>query len=131
MVLSETSSRAAFIMAVTSLEVAVKQFISIKKPDCVWLIENIPSPPIEKIIGDYFPLIDPTYQLNDNTIKSIKNIVQARNAVIHRGVFTLDSQGLMNHIQTIGDLLHTIDTFLGYNWSGKYIKEPRTSLSTD
>lgn len=48
------NDRSALVIAVTALEVRVKEFIIRRVPAAEWLVTKAPSPPIEAILCDYF-----------------------------------------------------------------------------
>ncbi len=51
------SARGALVLGVAALEAGVKQFVQELVPDTSWLLENLPSPPMEKILKTYLPSI--------------------------------------------------------------------------
>jgi hypothetical protein len=51
--------RSALITAITALEIAVKQFIARRVPPADWLVENVPTPDVIKLIREYLPALDP------------------------------------------------------------------------
>jgi hypothetical protein len=51
--------RSALITAITALEIAVKQFIVRRVPAAEWLVENVPTPDVIKLMRDYLPTLDP------------------------------------------------------------------------
>jgi hypothetical protein len=54
--------RSALITAITALEIAVKQFIARRVPAAGWLVENVPSPDVIKLMREYLPTLDPPSQ---------------------------------------------------------------------
>lgn len=44
-------------MMTSALETGIKTHISKLSPDTEWLLENLPSPPIDKIFKNYIPLL--------------------------------------------------------------------------
>ncbi len=55
--LASKSPRSSILIMTAALETAVKMHISCIAPDSAWLIQELPSPPIFKILRDYIPLI--------------------------------------------------------------------------
>jgi len=53
--LRTTNPRVSILVAVSALEVAVKECISKLVPDSNWLVENLPSPDVRQLINQYLP----------------------------------------------------------------------------
>ncbi|HHE9409934.1 TPA: hypothetical protein ACPGZZ_000807 [Haemophilus influenzae] len=76
----------------SALETGIKTHISKLSPDTEWLLENLPSPPIDKIFKNYIPLlyekcgraIEFQKELKSLT-KQIKDIIEVRNKIAHTG----------------------------------------------
>src|SRR2546422_3448400 len=47
------NTRSAVVMAVAAAETAMKELVVTLAPETRWLMENIPSPPLDKIIREY------------------------------------------------------------------------------
>jgi hypothetical protein len=54
-----SSPRSALVLAVAAIEVGVKIYVTQRILGSEWLIENLPAPPIDKILSQYVELIEP------------------------------------------------------------------------
>lgn len=123
---SSAAKRSAYILAVAALEIGVKQIIIKFKPDTSWLLDNIQSPPIEKLLREYLPQIAGGTVLSEETLKEVKNIVSDRNVMSHKGSFNLSFVQFHERINLINDLLRLFDNLLGNDWAEKYMVKKRT-----
>ncbi|WP_080239042.1 hypothetical protein [Spirosoma rigui] len=123
---SSAAKRSAYILAVAALEIGVKQIIIKFKPDTSWLLDNIQSPPIEKLLREYLPQIAGGIVLSEETLKEVRNIVSDRNVMSHKGSFNLSFIQFHERINLINDLLRLFDKLSGNKWAEKYIVEKRT-----
>lgn len=86
--------RAALITAITALEIAVKQFIATRVPAADWLVENVPTPDVMKLMREYLPTLDPPpggrrdaerfRELPDQLWRLLLKRRNQRNNVIHK-----------------------------------------------
>jgi hypothetical protein len=106
-----------------ALEVGVKQHISTVAPDTRWLLEEMPAPPVLKLLK-YVPQL---YSSNDSTIRLVDDDIgrriavatDLRNKVAHRGSATdaIDHRALERTLATIRGLLQRLDTLRGFAWA--------------
>jgi hypothetical protein len=86
--------RSAVITAITALEIAVKQFIARRVPAADWLVENVPTPDVIKLMREYLPTLDPPAgahagaerfrELPDQLWRLLLKRRNQRNDVIHK-----------------------------------------------
>lgn len=115
----QRSPRSSFILSYTALEIGVKKLISNINPHNEWLVFNMPSPSIVKILKEYFPKITKK-ELSDNTLDEIKKITKIRNDLVHTGVFNLELPRVYLFIDFIRKLLYLFDSLNGENWAKNY-----------
>jgi hypothetical protein len=75
---------AAVVMLCACVEWAVKERVSLSRPDTAWLLRELSSPPIHKMIKQYLPtlgLLDAT--LAGEHHKNIERAFNARNSIVH------------------------------------------------
>lgn len=120
--------RAALVLGVAALEVGTKDCISRLIPESTWLVDNVPSPPVHKILKDYLPkllairgnlaLFAPTRSL----LKEVQEAVENRNAFVHRFASSGNYQKaekalryleLENTLWMIEDFLNLFDVYTG------------------
>ena len=76
-----SNTRSAYVIGVTALEVSVKQFVSFKSPSTKWLLKEMQSPNIYKIMSEYFPEIEPKFILQKLNYDKITTINAIRNGL--------------------------------------------------
>lgn len=135
--LASESPRSAILILSTALETAVKMHISRIAPDTEWLMEEIPSPPIFKILRDYIPLIHKR-RGNELTfwedvkpfIKDVQKLIELRNKVAHTGKIPIDSDSMQKKIELVSDILYLLDFLDGHHWARSLASDKfRKSLS--
>jgi hypothetical protein len=55
----DSNPRSSLLIAITALEVAVKQYIANRVEPARWLVNNLQSPDVIKILRDYLPTLEP------------------------------------------------------------------------
>lgn len=122
--LSHESPRSSVLMMAAALETAVKTHVSNIAPDTAWLMEEIPSPPVFKILKDYIPLV---HQKKGNELKfwdklkpelkKVQKLIELRNKIAHTGKLPVDIESIENNIDLVSDFLYVIDVLDGHEWA--------------
>lgn len=126
--LKSYNPRSSLIIAITSVEVAVKNLIVKIVPETTWLIFNIQSPPIYNIFVDYLPKlsIDSDIKLllpPKSIIDKLRIWITQRNELTHLGKEKLSGVKLKEMLLAVKDILHIIDYNCGHEWSLNYVRE--------
>lgn len=126
--LKQSSTRSALVLGVAAIEVGIKELISELVPNSSWLVDNLPSPPIEKLYGKYLPTLPlkavplgKSRALPPPLMKHVKRAVEARNLIVHTGQ---ESDGTFVHdfLLSASDILWILDVFRGFTWAYGYIR---------
>ena len=127
-VLIEHHSRSAILMMTSALETGIKTHISKLSPDTEWLLENLLSPPIDKIFKNYIPLL---YEKCGKTIefqqelksltKKIKEIIEVRNKIAHTGKLPENIGNIYEMLQSVFDILYLLDVLDGNQWAKELV----------
>lgn len=127
-VLIEHHPRSAILMMTSALETGIKTHISKLSPDTAWLLENLPSPPIDKIFKNYMPLL---YEKCGRTIefqqelksltKQIKEIIEVRNKIAHTGKLPENIGNIYEMLQSVFDILYLLDLLDGNQWAKELV----------
>jgi hypothetical protein len=125
-------SRAAVIMSVSAIEVELKRLIGQLVPDAEWLITNLQSPSIFKMIQDYLPTL-PNKPQGLNATKRLKTVlhdaVELRNELVHvpvtdaeREIIESKVANACNYILAMAsDLLWLFDAYRGHEWAIEHL----------
>ncbi len=122
------SQRSALVLGIAAVEVGLKQCISILAPHTDWLIRNLPSPPIVKILQEYLPTLPAKNTVQGKVLPPPKRIideirkgVELRNKVVHSKVEPLKYETLRDILWAVRDLLWLFDYYAGHAWAWDYI----------
>lgn len=130
----EANQRSAVVIAVAAAEVGFKQFAITFLPDTAWILENLQSPPLNKML-DLFPWDKVKLAINqlpiavpDVTKAELRKAVTLRNEIVHGGgrALTVDTAEAVLH--TVRDLLYFLDTMNdglagGKGWALPFVSE--------
>jgi hypothetical protein len=124
----DQSQRSALVLAIAATEVGLKHCISALVPDARWLVENVSTPPLHKMLSEYLPLLPvrarlagKTLEPPDDLLNEIKTGVVLRNRVVHLGHVKLPAEKLDRILRAVSDLLWILDTYQGHEWAIHYV----------
>lgn len=110
--LNAKNGRSAVALAVAAAEVAVKAFIADAVPRTEWLLQNLPSPPIDKMCRDYLPSLSlPGGQppvLPKPLVRAVQTSIELRNKLMHRGA-TVTEAAASEVVTAVSDLLSALE----------------------
>lgn len=111
------------MVATAALEIAVKQQITHFVADARWLVEQTASPAVERILTDYLPTFDRKRWLDIpvDVMGTIKKLVFARNALVHRGAEPPELSSLEKMLVAVRNLLYALDYQRGHDWAQEWV----------
>ncbi len=122
--LSSHSPRSAILIMTAALETATKMHISRVAPDTSWLMEEIASPPIFRMLRDYIPTVHASKGRNMDfwnvikpLIKKTQELVEIRNKVAHTGTIPENAGNIQDYLRVVADLLYVFDVLDGHEWA--------------
>jgi hypothetical protein len=134
--------RAALITAITALEIAVKQFIARRVPAAEWLVENVPTPDVIKLMREYLPTLDPPpgerpeadrfEELPEQLWRLLLKRRNQRNDVIHKPAAydesaeradlpPITAERAESAVLAVREVLYRLDLADGHRWAGAYV----------
>jgi hypothetical protein len=123
------SPRSALVLAIAAAEVGFKQSVSQLVPDARWLVEEVQSPPLYKMLKEYLPHLPVKLRLPgkalvppEDLLHEIKTGVELRNQVSHRGNASVTSEKLDRILKAVSDLLWILDFYQGHKWAIRYVQ---------
>lgn len=129
-ILMKESPRSSILIMTAALETAVKMHISKIAPDTAWLMQEIQSPPIFKILRDYIPQIHKNHgnELNlwENvkpSIKKVQGLIEIRNKVAHTGKIPEDAETVEEYLELVSDFLYLLDVLDGHEWARTLVSD--------
>jgi hypothetical protein len=125
----EMNPRSALVIGVAALETGIKELIVGLFPETTWLVRNLPSPPINRILIEYFPLLQINNQRlrcpSTEMIKGIQKWILKRNELSHGKSAEIDVDELTNLLLLVSDLLYVCDYARGFDWALELVR-PQT-----
>jgi hypothetical protein len=128
--LRSRNPRSALIIGMSAAEVGFKQCIGKLVPDAEWLANNAPTPPLDKMLSSYLPLLPAKLRIEGNVLKptrrirsAIKKGIDARNHCVHVGNEPPKGKDLKELLLSIRDLLYLLDFYCGFEWALEYIRD--------
>ena len=124
-----SNPRISIVVAISALEVAVKECISKLNPDSNWLVENLPSPEVRRLINEYIPeLLSKTNRKNvlplpEDLNKSIRKGVSARNKIVHLGHPAPSKESTDKLLSAVQDVIWLMDYCSGHDWAFEYMSK--------
>lgn len=116
--------RSALLMAVAAAETAVKTLIVDLAPQTEWLIKELPSPPVDKMVKRYIVGLPVRCDFSGevkpppkSVQSALKRGIELRNAVVHGRSLELDASELRDLLLAIKDLLYLLDYYSGQEWA--------------
>ena len=98
-------------------------------PDAGWLITNIPSPPLERMIMKYLPTFRAKRLLWDKVLPPSQSIMEnlvvgitKRNEVSHGKETEVTREKLTEILKCVLDLLYLLDYYRGHAWALQRIR---------
>ncbi len=129
--LRHANPRGSLIIGVAAAEVGIKQLIASLVPAARSLVEDLPAPPLPKVLKHTLPELPiradvaPERRCPKALHKLLDEAVQDRNAVVHRG--TEPTVHLHATLEGIREFLYLLDFYDGRPWAVDRLSE--TSLS--
>jgi hypothetical protein len=125
-----TNPRASLVVAVAAAEVGLKKVIGLIVPDARWLLEEIPAPPIGKMLRKYIPTLKVKSHIRgkqiippSKLIEKLEDAAKARNKIVHVGEKAPENKELGEMLEAIRDFLWICDMYGGQLKNGNFISD--------
>ena len=110
--------RSALVIGIAAVEVAFTKYVGAVVPDAEWLVENLPAPPLDKMLKDYLPLLRARQTASaekrpfpGSLFKSLKRGIELRNRIVHRGEKSPTVEMISVVLTAVADLLWMLDSY--------------------
>lgn len=118
--------RSSLVVGIAAAETGLKHLVSKSTPVAGWLVENLPSPPLVRMLREYLPLLPSTIKINgrslalpDWLLATLEKGVSLRNKVVHGQDVSLKYDTLQEILWAVNDILYFYDLVLGHRWAAK------------
>jgi len=117
--LLESNPRSALVVSATAAELAIKALVSTHAAQTSWLIQNLPSPPIAKIVEEYLPRILPagSPKFASELIRGLKAAVTLRNELVHGARTNIEANRFTAAFKSFQDVVWLCDYLSGMPWA--------------
>jgi hypothetical protein len=112
------------VFAITAAEVGIKQCVSNLVPEAGWIVENLQTPPLHRMLREYLPLLPVklrpkgrTLVPPDELLHEIRTGNDLRNKVSHQGHAEISAEKLDRILKAVSDLLWILDVYQGRQWA--------------
>jgi hypothetical protein len=128
--LRNNNPRSALIIGMSAAEVGFKQCVGKLVPDAEWLANNAPTPPLDRMLSNYLPILPAKLKIEGKVLKPSKKIrvairkgIEARNTSVHVGAEPPKRHELKELLLSIRDLLYLLDFYCGFEWALDHIRD--------
>lgn len=127
-------------MMITAIESAIRRFISRTVPGSEWIVEELASPPIVKMLREFIaPAIEKSHQTSilESTVQGddlelLGKLVQMRNRIMHGREVRISQDNVEKGLLVTHSLIWTLEHFGGSEWAESYAFEnPRHYRTQD
>ena len=116
--------RSALVVGIAAAETGFKECLAKLEPSVDWFLKEIQSPPLEKMLRDYWPTLPklPVVKgkkiiIPSALITTLKKGITIRNKIVHGRQTKLSHDTLVEILSAIKDLLLLFDYAVGRKWS--------------
>ena len=133
--------RSSLMIAITALEVAVKQYVADRAPESQWLVNESPAPDVVKMLIEYLPTLEPPANsltgaarfksLSPELLELLRKRRDQRNQIAHRPEAHQRRQApiatperALSAILSVRQVLLRLDVADGHLWARQFLGEP-------
>ena len=128
--------RSSLVIGMAASELAVKRCIADLVPGAEWLAINVPSPPLIRILADYFPELPAKCNFGGSVkpppkcvLDDLRKGVTIRNQLSHSGAENPSVATVEAILLSVQDLLWLVDYYSGSDWAIEHLRyQTRESL---
>ena len=120
----ENSPQSALVIGIAAAEVGFKEAVSDLLPATTWLMDHVPSPPLDKMLREFMETLPARQTISGavcrppkSVISAIKQGIELRNEVVHRKAEELDDVVIQKTLNAVRDLLYLLDYYRGETWA--------------
>jgi cold shock CspA family protein len=125
-----TNRRSALVIGVSAVEVATKECIAALAPHAEWLVRELQSPPVEKMLREYVPTLPAKNTLSGEvrfpteTLDELKKAIGWRNEVAHGGTLPVRWDRVEAFLELAArDLIWLLTYYSGADWAFDHVSQ--------
>lgn len=120
--------RSALVIGVAAAEVGFKKLVGTLVPHAQWLVDEIQTPSLSKMLSKYLPTLPVKARFVGKTLRPPKVLlrqldkaVERRNKLVHAGEPPPSLDELEEMLRAVNDFLWICDVYQGHDWAARYI----------
>jgi hypothetical protein len=128
--LQDEAPRSSLTIGVAALETAAKWAVMRLVPGSEWVVTNLPSPPVERVLRDFLPTASvPTWpdglrrQVPEALMKIVQKGVKLRNEIVHQAAAAPSADSLEAILLGLREVILICDLYGGHTWSEEHLAE--------
>lgn len=134
-----SNPRSALVIGIAAAEVAFKEFVSDLVPLAQWLMKEIPSPPLPKMLRRYLPALPTRLKIQGEAKPPPKQVhkllqrgIELRNDIVHVPATAVSAFEVEDILSAVQDTLWLLDYYRGHEWALDYLQhQTREQLMSD
>lgn len=118
----------ALVLGIAALEVRLKELIADLVPGAAWLVENLPSPPVDKMLREYLPALPARAMFDgdvlpppNHVLEAIRKAITRRNRAAHIAPAAFRPFEVDEILDEVQDVLYLLDFYAGYRWAREHV----------
>ncbi len=124
----ESNPRSALVIGVAAAEVGLKKLIGTLVPPAQWLVDEIQTPSLSKMLRGFLPTLPVKVRLKGKSLRppnkllhKLDKAVERRNDLVHAGKAPPNRDELEDMLLAVYDLLCICDMYVGHGWAHLFI----------
>jgi hypothetical protein len=126
----EQNPRSALVIGVSAVEVAVKECIATLDSQAAWLVQQLPTPPVDRMLREYVPTLRATNAIDGKVLppptellEELKKAILWRNRVTHGGRLDVSADRVARFLELAAhDILWLLTYYAGTEWALENVK---------
>jgi hypothetical protein len=123
-----TRPASALVIGVAAAEVGFKKLVCSLAPQTQWLVEELQTPSLGKMLRKYLPTLPVKYRFKAKSVRPpasllnrLDRAIECRNKLVHAGQPPPNLEELGEMLRAVSDFLWICDLYSGQQWAHKYI----------
>jgi hypothetical protein len=124
----DSRPRSALVIGVAAAEVGFKKLVGSLVPQVQWLVDEIQTPSLSKMLRNYLPTLPVRARFEGKSIRppnallrELDKAVERRNKLVHAGEPPPKWDELEEMLRAVNDFLWICDLYQGHVWAAKHI----------
>jgi hypothetical protein len=119
----------AYVIGMAAAEIGFKRLVAELVPDAGWLVSEVPSPPLDRMLKTYLPILPVRQAFNGRILipahiqKAIVAGMKRRNDLVHKDADPPSFEEVEGLLVPVCDLLWLFDYYAGREWAIEHLSD--------